>query len=175
MRKLHRVRGEEIEPQINNALKGQLSIPDSQVERKDKKLKKIEEHTDKLIEKSKQIASRSQARQEHIPSKSQADRKQNKRDPQKKVASLIEFHCLKGLPKIILKHIQKSIQYDDSLKIWMAVIDTQELHLITNKNPNHLSNALLRLEAQGWFEILRASNNGTRVLSIDPSLYSINH
>ena len=162
-----------IEEVINlEQLASDLEKVDS-LKKTDAKLEKIEIKTEHLIGKSKkqelrslQIKNKSpqiNTHQEQIISSAQS----------KKEASLVEFHCLKGLPKSIIIHIREKANLDSQLQRWISVIDTEELKLITNKTASHLSVQLLRLEKQGWFKILKSNNAGVRVVEIDPSVYPI--
>ncbi len=138
--------------------KGELTRPQNILKRKDNALKNIETKTDNLIAKAKQVALESQVKQIAIRTK--------------KEASISEFNCLKGLAKLIIIHIKDKIIYDDYLKKWISIIDTEDLKLITNKTAHHLSVQIARLEKQGWFQIINSRSNGVRLLEIDPDIYT---
>ena len=165
---------EENEVEIDNLKikKGELKKPIEPLKKLDEKLEKVEIKTDQLIEKHK----KQELKSTHIKNKSaQVETRQehNKHIAKTKEASLIEFHCLKGLPKSIINHIKEKAVHDDQLQKWISIIDTEELKLITNKTASHLSVQMLRLEKQGWFQILKSNNAGVRVVEIDPSVYPI--
>lgn len=169
MREIRRVRGVENEP----VKKGELKGPEEQLKKLDKKLEKVEIKTKQLIDKSKkQVINSLQIK--NISPRITTYQEQIKHDAKsKKEASLVEFYCLKGLPKSIITHIKEKARHDDQLLKWISIIDTEELKLITKKTASHLSVQMLRLEKQGWFQILKSNNAGVRVLEIDPALYSI--
>lgn len=165
---------EENEVEIDNLKnkKGEPRKPIERLKKLDKKLEKVEIKTDHLIEKHK----KQELKSAHINNKSKqinTHQEQNRPIAKTKEASLIEFYCLKGLPKLIINHIKEKAGHDDQLQKWISIIDTEELKLITNKTASHLSVQILRLEKQGWFEILKSSNAGVRVVEINPSIYSI--
>jgi hypothetical protein len=138
---------------------GELKKNQEILKQKDDALKKIEVKTDRLIVKAQQLLLESQIKKRAIRAK--------------KEASFFEFNCLKGLPKLILTHVKEKAVYDDSLQRWISIIDTEDLRLITKKESHHLKVQILRLEKQGWFQIIKSRNNGVRALGIDPGLYSI--
>lgn len=165
---------EENEVEIDNLKieKGELKKAIEPLKKLDEKLEKIEIKTDRLIEKH----NKQELKSTHIKNKSTqlaSHQEQNKHIAKTKEASLIEFYCLKGLPKSIINHIKEKATHDDQLQKWISIIDTEELKLITNKTASHLSVQMLRLEKQGWFQILKSNNAGVRVVEIDPSVYPI--
>lgn len=165
---------EENEVEVDNLKikKGELKKPIEPLKNLDEKLEKVEIKTDRLIEKHK----KQELKSKHIKNKSaqiETRQEQKKYTAKTKEASLIEFHCLKGLPKSIINHIKEKAVHDNQLQRWISIIDTEELKLITNKTASHLSVQMLRLEKQGWFQILKSNNAGVRVVEIDPSIYPI--
>lgn len=165
---------EENEVEIDNLKikKGELKKPIEPLKKLDEKLEKVEIKTDRLIEKYK----KQELKSAHIKNKSaqiKTHQEHNKHTAKTKEASLIEFHCLKGLPKSIINHIKEKAVHDNQLQKWISIIDTEDLKLITNKTASHLSVQILRLEKQGWFQILKSNNAGVRVVEIDPSAYPI--
>jgi hypothetical protein len=152
--------------------KGELKKPIEPLKKLDEKLEKIEIKTDRLIEKHKKQGLKS-AQVKNKSKQVDTYQEQNIHIAKTKEASLIEFHCLKGLPKSIINHIKEKAGLDDQLQKWISIIDTEELKLITNKTASHLSVQMLRLEKQGWFQILKSNNAGVRVIEIDPSIYPI--
>jgi hypothetical protein len=165
---------EENDVEIDNLKikKGELKKPIEPLKKLDEQLEKVEIKTDRLIEKHK----KQELRSIHIKNKSaqiESYQEHNKHTAKAKEASLIEFHCLKGLPKSIINHIKEKATHDDQLQKWISIIDTEELKLITNKTASHLSVQMLRLEKQGWFQILKSNNAGVRVVEINPSVYPI--
>jgi len=164
----------EVEVEVDNLKikKGELKKPIEPLKNLDEKLEKVEIKTDRLIEKHK----KQELKSKHIKNKSaqiETRQEQKKYTAKTKEASLIEFHCLKGLPKSIINHIKEKAVHDNQLQRWISIIDTEELKLITNKTASHLSVQMLRLEKQGWFQILKSNNAGVRVVEIDPSIYPI--
>lgn len=169
MREIRSVRGIEKESNAE-LLKGELKKPVSPTEKLDTRMEKIEKRTDFLIEKSK----KQELKSTQIKSKSiqiNTDQEQNGRLA--KEPSLLEFYCLKGLPKIILRHIQDKTSFDDNLQKWISIIDTEDLKSLTGKTASHLSVQILRLEKQGWFELLRSNNAGVRVIQINPEAFPV--
>lgn len=172
MRKLHRVRGEEIDPQSKDIHKGQLTVPTSQIEKIDKRLEKIELKTDKLIKKS--IANLSLTSNEQVASESLAHHEQKRPVMSKKEASLIEFYSLKGLPKIIANIIKDKANFEPSLSRWISIVDTEEIKTKSKKSPNHIAVQIVRMQEQNWFKVLNSTNSGMRVFEIlDPKIYGI--
>jgi hypothetical protein len=160
-----------IEEVINRQeLANDLEKADS-LKKTDAKLEKVETRTGQLIEKSKKRELRSLQIKNKSPQVTTHQEQILLSAKTKKEASLIEFHCLRGLPKSIIIHIQERANLDSQLQKWISVIDTEELKLITKKTASHLSVQLLRLEKQGWFQILKSNNAGVRVIEIDPSIY----
>lgn len=170
MREIRLVRGVENEP----VKKGELTKPESKIERIDKQLEKIELKTDKLIAKSNKAMNTSLTSNEHIINKSLAHHEQKTRPATKKKASLIEYYSLKGLPKIIVNSVKQKAQYEPTLKKWIAVIDTEDLKEKSKKSPNHIAVQILRLQEQDWFQVLNSTNSGMRVVEIvDPKIYNL--
>jgi hypothetical protein len=154
--------------------KGELTKPESKIERIDKKLEKIELKTDKLIAKSNKGINMSLTRHEHVISTSLTSHEQKTRGTSKKIASLVEYYSLKGLPKIIVNAVKQQAQYETNLKKWIAVIDTEDLKEKSKKSPNHIAVQILRLQEQNWFQVLNSTNSGMRVIEIsDPEIYSL--
>lgn len=174
MRKLHRVRGEEIDPQSKDIHKGQLTIPTSQIEKIDKQLEKIEIKTDKLIKKSIAIANKSLTSNEQVISESLTYHEQKRPIVPRKEASLIEFYSLKGLPKIIANIIKDKANFEPSLSKWISIVDTEEIKTKSKKSPNHIAVQIVRMQEQNWFKVLNSTNSGMRVFEIpDPKIYGI--
>jgi len=169
MREIRSVRGIEKESHVELP-KGELKKPVSPTEKLDTRMEKIEKRTDFLIEKSK----KQELKSTQVKSNSiqvNTGREQNGRSA--KEPSLLEFYCLKGLPKIILRHIQDKTSFDDNLQKWISIIDTEDLKSLTGKTASHLSVQILRLEKQGWFELLRSNNAGVRVIQINPEAFPV--
>ena len=164
--------------------KGELTKPASNIEKVDNNLKRIQEKTDRILERTEKaqqreveisnITNESPTRRLHIENTSHTNRQQINRSESKKSASAIELHCLKGLPKLIIANVKKNATYDSFLDKWIAILDTDELKILTNKSAKHISVQMLRLEKQKWFKILKSNNAGARVLEIQPEIYSIN-
>ena len=168
MRKLHRVRGEEIEPQANNVLKGQLTVPDSQIEKIDKQLEKIEVKTDKLIEKSNKIIGKSSSSNNSVVTPSTASGNKKRSIATKKQPSFIEFLCLKGLPKLIANHISKNMFFNEQLNQFICVIDSDDIKQASEKDSSQeIANTVYRMQASGWFKTINHSNSGVRLVSIN--------
>jgi pyruvate carboxylase len=180
MREIRLVRGVEKETpdKKEEVFRGEIKQPKSFSEKLDEQMKKVELKTQKLIDKaenqkvkSAQIKNKSKqidTHQEHIKS----DQEQNLRKA--KELTIIDYYCLRGLPKKILGYFQSSANFDEQLNQWIAVIDTEQLKILTGKTASHLSVQILRLEKQGWFQLIQSSNSGIRVIQINPQAFPIN-
>jgi hypothetical protein len=173
MREIRLVRGVEKE-----APQKEIEIPEerlkkqkSPAEKLDVRMEKVEKRTEFLIEKAKNQKVRSAQVKNKSPhiNTGQEHFKRNAKEP-----SIVEFYCLKGLPKIILGHLHAKSVFDNQIQKWISIIDTEELKKLTKKTASHLSVQLLRLEKQGWFKILQSNNAGVRVIQTNPNLYPKN-
>ncbi len=170
MREIRLVRGVEKEaPQKEVEIPGdRLKKQKSPAEKLDARMRKVEKRTEFLIEKAKN----QKVRSAQVKNKSLhigTDQEHFSRTA--KEPSLLEFYCLKGLPKIILGHLQEKAVFDNQIQKWISIIDTEELKKLSQKTASHLSVQLLRLEKQGWFKILQSNNAGVRVIQTNPGLY----
>jgi hypothetical protein len=172
MREIRLVRGVEKEaPKNENEIQdGELQKPESLAKKLDSRMEKVENRTDFLIEKSKKQLARS-AQVKNMSAL--IDTHQEQKGRIAKEPSLLEFYCLKGLPKIILRHIQEKVVFSDELQKWISVIDTEDLKQISGKTASHLSVQILRLEKQGWFQLLKSNNAGVRVVQINPENFQV--
>lgn len=165
MREIRLVRG--VENEI--VQKGELKKPDK-IKELDKKLERIEKHTDKLIEKH----NKSTASNNDIITKSSSCHNKKTHIATKKEPSYIEFLCLKGIPGLIAKHISKSFYYDKAIGLNICIVDTEELKNKYHKkiSSNEIANTIYRMKESGWFEVLSSKNNGMRILQINnPEFY----
>jgi len=169
MREIRLVRGVEKEAPKKEIVvpRGELKKQGSPAEKLDLRMEKVEKRTEFLIEKAKNQKARS-AQVENKSLQIKTGQEHFSRDARK--PSLLEFYCLKGLPKIILGHLQEKAVFDNQIQKWISIIDTEELKTLTKKTASHLSVQLLRLEKQGWFQILQSNNAGVRVIQTNPSL-----
>jgi hypothetical protein len=166
MREIRLVRGVEKESpkQEIDIPRGELKKPKNSVDTIVAKMEKIEKRTEHLLEKAKKQSIKSP----QIKNESkQVKTHQEQFNRTAKEASLLEFYCLKGLPKIILRHIHEKCSFDESLGKWISIIDTEDLKNISNKTASHLSVQILRLEKQGWFKLLKSNNAGVRVMEVN--------
>lgn len=164
MREIRLVRGVEKEVLKEIEIpKGKLTRAEPQAEKLDARMAKVEKRTDFLIQKAKRKKVESpqvKTHREHFGRTA-------------KTPSLLEFYCLKGLPKIILRHIQEKVVFDENLQKWISIIDTEDLKSLSGKTASHLSVQILRLEKQGWFELLMSNNAGVRVIQINPETFPV--
>ena len=155
---------EESRP-FESVKKGDLKNPnENKLQKIDQKLEKIEKHTEKLIEKhSKSSANNNNVIIESSPSHNKKTHTATKKEP-----SYIEFLCLKGIPGLIAKHISKTLYFDKTLGKNICIVDTEELIKSYHKkvSANEIANAIWRMKASGWFEVLSSKNNGMRIISI---------
>ena len=149
--------------------KGQLTIPDSLIEKIDKKLAKVEERTDFLLKKS--VAKSSPNHAQSIPQQS-PNHTQTLPNLRRDV-SHITYLCMpdRKVPKQILKHVEASIFEEDSL--YFAIIDSYKLleEINPKKSAHFLSKTIHRLRDEGWFEIISSNSSGYRLLKIEISNY----
>jgi hypothetical protein len=180
MREIRLVRGVEKEApdKKEEVFRGEIKPPKSSSEKLDERMEKLEKKTQKIIDraeiqrvKSAQIKNKSKqidTDQEHIAT-DQEQFSRTAREP-----TLIDYYCLRGLPKLILGYFQVNAKYDEHLKQWIAVVDTENLKTLTGKTASHLSVQILRLEKQGWFKLIQSSNSGLRVIKINPKSFPTN-
>jgi hypothetical protein len=172
MREIRLVRGVEKEAPEKEieAPRGELKKQVSPAEKLDARMERVENRTNFLIEKAKKRKVKSaQVKNTSL----HVETHQEQKGRQAKEPSLLEFYCLKGLPKIILRHIQEKVSFDSNFQNWISIIDTEDLKSLTKKTASHLSVQLLRLEKQGWFRILQSNNAGVRVIQIKPDAFPI--
>lgn len=178
MRKLHRVRGEEIEPQTNNVLKGQLTIPDSLIEKIDKQLEKIESKTSKMLDKHfKKEELRSQAIIEDFPQtigepslkRSQTIAKASvNRSPKPCKVSYVDYLMMKGIRKEILKYVKDNM-FEDQNETY-SFIDTDEIILKIKTSANVIRDTVYKLKKEGWF-MIENQQYSRRLVKINPNNY----
>ena len=172
MREIRLVRGVEKEAPKKEieVPRGELKKQESPAQKLDMRMEKVEKRTEFLIEKAKNQKLRS-AQVENKSQHVKTHQEHNGRGA--KEPSLLEYYCLKGLPKIILGHIREKASYDNKFQNWISIIDTEDLKSLTQKTASHLSVQLLRLEKQGWFQILQSNNAGVRVIQINPETFPV--
>jgi hypothetical protein len=154
--------------------KGDLTIPVSKLESADKKLKLIQEKTDKIIERVEKRNNRKLVDNEQVIN--------NKLTPnehfrlfasRKKTASFFEYQCLKGLPKLIMAEIKKNVVYDQSKDVYTSFLDTEILKQSSGKSANHIAVQIGRMIEQGFFEVVYSTKSGSRIVKIDPEIIGI--
>lgn len=149
--------------------KGQLTIPDSLIEKIDKQLAKVEERTDFLLNKATLKSSPNHAQTIPKPSPiSTQSLPDLKRD-----VSYVTYLCMpdRKVPKQILKHVEASIFEEDGK--FFAIIDSYRLleEINPKKSAHFLSKTIHRLRDEGWFEIVISNSSGYRLLKIDIGNY----
>jgi hypothetical protein len=173
MRDLRYVRGVENEP----VKKGELTKPESKIERLDKQLEKVEKKTDRLIARSKSITDRvEQSSDDNIhtsPTQQPISIHTTTLHHSRLEASHFDFISMspKKLPKQILNHIKDRAFFHDGE--CFSSIDTYELISKTHKKAHHLSTQISRMESQGWFMVIKSSSAGHRTIKIEPKHYGI--
>jgi len=153
--------------------KGELTKPESKIERVDKQLKKIELKTDKLLEKAKAIEDNklpltNHSRTTQPPLKNQSFTTQKKRD-----VSFLTFQSMpsRKTPKQILNHVRENAFTSEGA--WFSKIDSYDLATTVGKPPRDLQLAVKRLSEEGWFQIIETSTSGYRILKINPEEYGL--
>jgi hypothetical protein len=153
--------------------KGELTkiTPEKALEKKDNKLKKVEEHTFKLIEKHKERKLKSE-------NPTQAITKETPNTTPtlpnlKRDISRTTYQCMpeRKTPKQILNHVMKNIFKEENQ--YFSKIDTYQLieELNPKKTAHYISKTIHRLRDEGWFEIIKSNSSGYRLLKIDIKNY----
>jgi hypothetical protein len=158
---------------------GPKKIPESPVEKAERKWAKIESKTGSLIAKAEKKNTQNVAREpnlKEIQGTSQVQTSDNQgtfRVQTRRVASYITLLCLppRKAPRMILNQIKANAFKVES--IWYSRLDSFEAIEIIQKDSNHLRKAISRLKEEGWFEVVEASSSGYRLLKIDPVVYGL--
>lgn len=173
MRELRKTSG-----RIEEVKKGKLVKPNP-VDKELKRLAKVEERTDFLIKKSESRKNKKEdngslTTNEHvINNKLTTNEHFQLMVSRKKEASHIEYLCLKGLPKQIMAEIRNNLRYDETIKAYVAFLETEKIKQITGKSANHIAVQIMRMVEQGFFEILHSTKNGTRLISVNAKILGI--
>ena len=173
MREIRLVRGVENEP----LKKGELTKPESNIEKLDRQLEKVENKTQLLLDKSKalenqrktkSIEDKSRTSGVQVEVKSSTSRGQNKRTP-----SLLTLQCIpkRMISRGILDHIREKAFLQNNQ--WHASIDTKEIVESLNSNTETIKKTISRLKEDGWFEVCDWNNNGYRTLRISPEIFGL--
>lgn len=137
----------------------------------DEKLEKIEKRTEFLIEKNKQAELKNQSKNGNKPTPvlPQESPIPTQTLPHlKRDISKTTYMCMpdRKIPKQILKHIEKNIFKDGD--DYFSKIDTYQLleEIFPKKSAHYISKSIHRLKEEGWFEILKSSSSGYRLVKI---------
>lgn len=175
MREIRLVRGVENEP----VKKGELTKPESKIERLDKQLEKVENRTSDLIAKhvAKEEAKTKKNQQFSIDS-AQSTHKLATNPPQtinktKRAASFYAYVCMppRKLPRKILDHVKANAWAENGE--WFSRIDSYELSLVAEINAHQIGNTVRQLKNEGFFEVIEHSTSGYRLLKINPIIFGI--
>lgn len=173
MREIRLVRGVENEP----VKKGELTKPESKIERLDKQLEKVENKTQFLLDKSKaleskktskEVGDRSRTSSVLVEDQSSTGQGQNKRTP-----SFLTLQCIpkRMISRGILDYIRQNAFLQNNQ--WHASIDTKEIVESLNSNTETIKKTISRLKEDGWFEVCDWNNNGYRTLKISPEIFGL--
>ncbi len=177
MREIRLVRGVENEP----VKKGELTKPESKIERLDKQLEKVENRTSNLIAKhvAKEEAKAKKNQQFTIDS-AQSTHKLATNSPRtinktKREASFYAYICMppRNLPRKILDHVKGNAWAENGE--WFSRIDSYELSLVAEINAHQIGNTVRQLKNEGFFEVIEHSTSGYRLLKINPIIFGIKH
>ena len=136
----------------------------AKLEKEKKRLDKVVDHTDKLIDKANKkestVAKVSPNRSKKGTKKGQTG------DESRLYASELDYHCLNGNPKIVLKFIVNK-QYEQMGNGFDEVfIDTSEMKEVTGFSTDHLKKILKTLKKKGFLEVKLSRKNGMRMISL---------
>ena len=175
MREIRLVRGVENEP----VKKGELTKPESKIERVDKQLEKVESRTSDLIakyvtreevktKKARELTTNSTQSPHKLPIESPQTINKTKRE-----ASFYAYVCMppRKLPRKILDHVKTNAWTENGE--WFSRIDSYELSLVAEINAHQIGNTVRQLKNEGFFEVIEHSTSGYRLLKINPIIFGI--
>lgn len=173
MREIRLVRGVENEP----VKKGELTKPESKIERLDKQLEKVENKTQFLLDKSKALESKKTSKEVGDKSRTGSvqveDQPSTSRGQSKRTPSFLTLQCIpkRMISRGILDYIRQNAFLQNNQ--WHASIDTKEIVESLNSNTETIKKTISRLKEDGWFEVCDWNNNGYRTLKISPEIFGL--